>query len=316
MIDLAIHPPRLLLVGLLTASVFLVQTPPLSASPTLQHEWGGFGTGPGQFDTPTGVALDTFDRVYVADYRNDRIQKFSLDGTFLTEWGATGTGPGQFDFPAALAVGPDGLVYVADQFNHRIQSFTSSGTFVAEWGTSGLGPEFLYYPYAIAISSDSVVFVLDTQYEVKLFSLQGTFISVISIVGECDSGFCPVALGLALSLDEQSVFVTTSSFDLAGGGLIHHYSRAGSLLNAWGDFGSDPEDFGEAGAITVGRSGFVFVTDGIDDNISVFQTDGTFIGEWGTPGNNLGDFGEPSALAEATDLSLVVAQGSRNVIQT
>ena len=40
------------------------------------------GTGIGQFDEPIHINIDTNDRLYVADYRNLRVQRFAPDGTF------------------------------------------------------------------------------------------------------------------------------------------------------------------------------------------------------------------------------------------
>src|SRR5690606_8533267 len=51
----------------------------------LLNSWGKPGSGPGQFHIPHGIAFDIHDRLYVADRENDRIQKFSLDGTYLGE---------------------------------------------------------------------------------------------------------------------------------------------------------------------------------------------------------------------------------------
>ena len=49
--------------------------------------WGSKGTGDGQFDDPTSVAVDpTTNKVYVADPRNNRIQVFDANGKFLTKW--------------------------------------------------------------------------------------------------------------------------------------------------------------------------------------------------------------------------------------
>jgi hypothetical protein len=39
---------------------------------------GRAGTGPGEFDLPHGLALDSQGNLYVCDVMNDRIQKFSL----------------------------------------------------------------------------------------------------------------------------------------------------------------------------------------------------------------------------------------------
>ncbi|MGI0032868.1 MAG: hypothetical protein ACRD97_06320, partial [Nitrososphaeraceae archaeon] len=43
--------------------------------------------------------LATKDFVFVPDYENHNIKKFTKDGTFVLEWGEEGTDPGQFDTP-------------------------------------------------------------------------------------------------------------------------------------------------------------------------------------------------------------------------
>ena len=48
--------------------------------------WGSLGTGPGQFDTPHGIAVSPKDEVYVADRGNRRIQVFDTAGKFLRQF--------------------------------------------------------------------------------------------------------------------------------------------------------------------------------------------------------------------------------------
>jgi DNA-binding beta-propeller fold protein YncE len=57
---------------------------------------------------------------------NDRIQKFTADGTFIASWGSSGTGNGQFHDPDSIAIDSSGNVYVADWDNNRIQVFAPS----------------------------------------------------------------------------------------------------------------------------------------------------------------------------------------------
>jgi DNA-binding beta-propeller fold protein YncE len=68
--------------------------------------WGGLGTAPGQFDQPHSIAVDSQDRVYVADRSNNRIQIFDASGTFLKQWTNFGT-------PWGLFV-KDDRIYVVD----------------------------------------------------------------------------------------------------------------------------------------------------------------------------------------------------------
>ncbi len=49
--------------------------------------WGSKGSGDGQFDDPTSVAVDpTTNKAYVADPHNKRVQVFDANGKFLTKW--------------------------------------------------------------------------------------------------------------------------------------------------------------------------------------------------------------------------------------
>jgi sugar lactone lactonase YvrE len=48
--------------------------------------WGKKGTGPGEFDLPHGIGVDSKGRIYVADRSNGRIQVFEQSGKFLAQW--------------------------------------------------------------------------------------------------------------------------------------------------------------------------------------------------------------------------------------
>ncbi len=50
------------------------------------HEWGTAGNGPGRFRLPHGITIDKDNVLYVADRENGRVQRFDLDGKFLSEW--------------------------------------------------------------------------------------------------------------------------------------------------------------------------------------------------------------------------------------
>ena len=64
------------------------------------------GTGPGQFDNPHSLALDSQGRLFVGDRTNNRIQILSPRGQFIAEWR-------QFGRPSGVRI-LDDVLYVAD----------------------------------------------------------------------------------------------------------------------------------------------------------------------------------------------------------
>lgn len=93
------------------------------------RKWGGpfamniFGPFNGWFATVTSLAIDESGNVFVADFYNHRIQKFSADGNFLTRFGSQGHGEGQLFHAMAVAVADDGTVFVVDFGNSRVQKW-------------------------------------------------------------------------------------------------------------------------------------------------------------------------------------------------
>src|SRR5207245_8015 len=95
---------------------------------------GGKGTGKGEFDLPTGIAVDLNGNVLVADTNNGRIEKFSpTGGAFLSTIANKGSGRGQLGEPNGIAIDSAGTIYVAEVCcNHRVQKRTTDGTSIAE----------------------------------------------------------------------------------------------------------------------------------------------------------------------------------------
>ncbi|PYK46605.1 MAG: hypothetical protein DME53_01960 [Verrucomicrobia bacterium] len=138
------------------------ETPPakLSSLPEAATNMfdGGRGSDKGQFDGPTGIAVDGNGNILVADTNNARIEKFAPSGTFLGAMGIKGTGFGQLGAPNGIAVDPAGNIYVADATRHRVEKLAPDGNVIDEW--KGPAPGF-YGPRGIAIAPDGSIYVVD-----------------------------------------------------------------------------------------------------------------------------------------------------------
>ena len=95
-------------------------------------KFGSYGFDKGKFVSPSEIAIDSDDNLYVADTDNHRIQKFDNSGNYLTSWSHRNS-TDQF-YPEGITIDLDGNVYVADPRNTQIQKFDNSGNYLTSWG--------------------------------------------------------------------------------------------------------------------------------------------------------------------------------------
>ena len=76
--------------------------------------WGEEGSELGQLYYPYDLALDGKGHLYICEYGNHRVQKFTKDGKFISAFGVQGSGDGQFNLPWGIDVDAGDNIYVAD----------------------------------------------------------------------------------------------------------------------------------------------------------------------------------------------------------
>ncbi len=69
--------------------------------------WGAKGSGPGEFDGPHALAVDSQGRLFVADRSNNRIQVFDSNMNFIDDWH-------HFGRPSGVAITADDTLYESD----------------------------------------------------------------------------------------------------------------------------------------------------------------------------------------------------------
>ncbi len=62
---------------------------------TSECKSGIAGSGEGQLNNPSSVVVDGMNTLWVLDAGNDRAQRFTLSGEYLSQFGSPGSGPGQ-----------------------------------------------------------------------------------------------------------------------------------------------------------------------------------------------------------------------------
>jgi DNA-binding beta-propeller fold protein YncE len=124
----------------------------------LKYSWGEPGGRPGQFRLPHDIALDSRDRLLVADRENSRIQLFDTDGKYLDQWNNVVR-------PTGISFDDSGNVFVSE-LAMRVSIFTPDGELLGSWGNTTLDRDsaMFHAPHAIAIDSHGDVYVGDVAY--------------------------------------------------------------------------------------------------------------------------------------------------------
>ncbi len=226
---------------------------------------GGIGEGRGQFMEPRSLAVQSNGDIYVADFRNHRIQKFDPEGRWLLMWGETGNGPGQFKDICDVAVDDQG-VYVVDTFNNRVQKFTHDGKHVAVWQHPS---DSLFYPRGIATDRKGFIYIADTgNSRIVKMTNTGEFVKKWGSVGD-DKGELDNPIGLDVHDDRLYVCDTknqrVSVFDLEG-----------RYINDWPVKGWEGEVFVEP-YLTVDKTNRVWVSDPTAHKIRVYTVNGELL---------------------------------------
>jgi tripartite motif-containing protein 71 len=308
--------------------------------------WGSSGSGNGQFSTsasPRG-SIVVGSSVYICDTGNNRVQRFSLSGTYEAQFAVAGT-PYDIAYDslnghlivtrhgddlvsryttagvlvdsialnaaAGVAVHSDGTVWVTSDVDDTLTKFT--------WGTGGTvggtAAGDLSSPQSIDIKrSSGRIYVADTANKrINYYTSAGAYEGTWGSAGSGDGLFGasgPTALAVNQSSGDVYV-VDPSNFR------VQQFSATGSFTRAWGQSGTDDGEFTTPTCLDVHPTTFtVLVGDAGRDDVQEFSSSGTFLRRFGANGTGNGQFTSVSGICVAQDGSLIyVASDAEERIQ-
>jgi sugar lactone lactonase YvrE len=179
-----------------------------------------------EFSAPSGAALDSLGRLYVADTGNSTIRLITPDGTVTTVAGTAGSigssdGAGaaaRFNHPMGVAVDGEGNVYVADTGNNTIRKISTQGAVTTIAGVPGTGGAVdgpassaqFNTPRGLALDSAGNVFIADSwNHAIRRLSTSG---QVSTFAGQTGSPGSADGTGTAAQFDAP----TGLAFDVHG----------------------------------------------------------------------------------------------------
>jgi hypothetical protein len=223
-------------------------------------------------NSPHGIDFSENGDLYVVDYGNDRITRWSSNGDFINGWGRNGTGDGQLNNPRDLAIG-GGRIYVADQSNHRVQVFDMDGNFLFKWGSNGGEDGKFRNPHGIELTMSgnvvNEVFVSEwDNHRVQVFDANGTHLRNIG-TGSYGGGENQFGYASGLYVDGNLLFASSRNYNK-----VKVFDINGTYLRSITTSGHPYHIDGYANRIAV--------TMGDHHKVQVFDKNGTLLNTIGT----------------------------------
>jgi sugar lactone lactonase YvrE len=152
---------------------------------------------------PWGVEVGGDGNVYVANYGQGNVIKYSSTGTWMQNFSTTN--PAMY-FPEEVAIDSSNNVYVVDTDNDRIVKFNSAGTVLATYNQT---TPALNEPGGIVLDSQGSIYVCDTwNYAVVKLNSVGQQIEVLS--DALADGTVKVSAAAGLAIFKDQVYVVDS----------------------------------------------------------------------------------------------------------
>jgi predicted membrane-bound mannosyltransferase/sugar lactone lactonase YvrE len=243
------------------------------------NQWGTFadvtkGSAPGgTFYEPWGIAVGPDGAVFVADTWNNRIQKFTAEGKFVTMWGYFGQAekPDAFWGPRGLAFDSQGHLYVTDTGNKRVAVFDENGIAITQFGSGGADPGQFDEPVGIAIDKEGKVYVADTwNQRVQVLAPDSTGKIFTQVTSWNIEGWYGQSIENKpyIAMDNQGhVFVTDPEAFR-----VLEFKSNGDFMHTWGDYGADQNGIGQASGVAVDAAGNVWLSDSVNNHLLRFTS--------------------------------------------
>ncbi|MFA5241204.1 MAG: 6-bladed beta-propeller [Sulfuricella sp.] len=254
---------------------------------------------------PMAVALDSKDRLLVADTQRGRVHIYDRrEGEYAhlrgSEWEP-------MRLPIGLAVDGGDNVYVADGELNKIFVFRSDGKFDRMLDTA----DWLKRPSALAIDRERQrLYVVDTpSHDIKVLDLPTG--KVLSVIGGRGVERGQFNFPTYATLDRQGRLAVTDSMNMR----VQIFDSEGQLVAAFGKNGDGSGDFSAPKGVALDSEGHVYVADAGFDNVQVFDETGKLLLFWGTSGQEAGKFWLPAGLLIDAQDRIYVADSYNNRVQ-
>lgn len=267
-------------------------------------------TNGGSFTDLRGIAFDSQDRGYVADYPGNRVVRFTTALALIDQFGAGGSGNGQFNGPIGIGIDGSDRIFVVDSGNQRVQRFVLSGATViydGQTGAPGAGNGDFGLPAGIGIGQGGALFVADNgSSNVQKFTNALAFQSRFGVM---ELGMVVRPIGVAVDGEGRAHVVDSDARR------ITRFAATDTPELTWGYYGGGNGGFISPRGIGAGAGNTIYVADTITNLVQAFTASGVFQDEWGGSGAGDGQMEPAGAIAVDAGGKVFVTDPGHNRVQ-
>ena len=218
------------------------------------HTFGTKGSGEGQLNTPRGIAVDRDDNIYVADKRNNRIQKFTSEGKFVAEI-SRGKHYSDFNRPTGIVFNQrNNDLYVCDELNNTIQVLSTKLTSQTYFGSQGSADWQFQSPKCVAFDDANNLYVTDYDNDrVQVFTAKGTSLRAFKYKTNCEQLRKPYAIAIDSS---NTVYVSEDDRHC-----VSVFTPQGDYITSFGTKGAEEGQFSKISGLSVDQNDSIIVSD-------------------------------------------------------
>ncbi|XP_035660450.1 tripartite motif-containing protein 3-like [Branchiostoma floridae] len=253
--------------------------------------FGGKGSGTGQFNGPSGVTVSDEGEIFVADYWNQKIQVFTLQGTFVHQFPTVVSGEERVT-PQDVAMDREGNLWVVGD--------TRSAEFAVQYNKQGsvlrnfdLQKTGWHRGVAVDTRRNHILITQTTgdwHGEVFVYSPDGT---LVRTVGQQQGMKYPQYI----TVDRKGNILVSD----CNNHCVYVYNEDGQYLFQFGSFERNGQDqLYKPRGICTESAGNIIVADSGNNRVEMFDKTGKFLKFITT------DMGKPWAVAMTTNGQLVV----------
>ena len=249
--------------------------------------------------SPTRIAIDDNDNIYVTDYDQKSIVKYNALGNYI-ETINTGF------VPLSIAINDANQVFVGTKEGGTIYKLENNGSLTEFYSACIM-------PSSMAFSPEGVLYVVDSEQKmVIVIDKTGSLVNTI--------GLGNLIFPSSIAYDSRNSRIFVGEHGGIGSGFsptckVWIYDLAGTSIGSFGSHGNTNGKFYRIQGVTIGKCGNIYVNEPFQAKITVFDESLNFLTKFGYYGSQIGELNVPLDIAFDSQERILLTSNNNSSVE-